>query len=81
MKYKKVIDAVQWNGNNIGEVFELIKYKYPFYYKNENKKELEIQTLEGNIIVSVGDYIVKDVWGEFYACKPDIFEHIYEVVE
>lgn len=81
MKYKKVIDAVQWDGNNIGEVFELIKYKCPFYYKNENEKELEIQTLEGNIIASVGDYIVKDVWGEFYACKPDIFEHTYEVVE
>lgn len=40
-----------------------------------------IETLEGGHIVSHGDYIVKGTHGEFYAVKPDIFEHKYEKVE
>lgn len=30
---------------------------------------------------SVGDYIIKGVKGEYYPCKPDIFESTYEVCE
>lgn len=41
----------------------------------------EIVTLEGVIQASEGDYIIKGVQGEFYACKPDIFEQTYEVAE
>lgn len=38
-----------------------------------------INTLEGNhMIVSIGDYIIKGIKGEFYPCKPDIFEATYE---
>ena len=40
-----------------------------------------IKTLEGDMIVSLGDYIIKGVNGEFYPCKPDIFEKTYEAVE
>ena len=43
-----------------------------------NDQELRIQTLEGSMIASVGDYIIKGVKGEFYPCKPDIFEMTYE---
>ena len=39
------------------------------------------QTLEGPLRVSVGDWIIKGVHGEFYPCKPDIFEATYEQVE
>lgn len=41
----------------------------------------EIVTLEGVMQASEGDYIIKGVQGEFYACKPDIFEQTYEVAE
>lgn len=41
----------------------------------------EIHTLEGTMQASEGDYIIKGVQGEFYACKPDIFEQTYEVAE
>lgn len=41
---------------------------------------LYIQTLEGKMRVSVGDYIIKGVRGELYACKPDIFIDTYEEV-
>ena len=40
-----------------------------------------IKTLEGNMEVSDGDYIIKGIQGEFYPCKPEIFEQTYEIVE
>lgn len=40
-----------------------------------------IKTLEGIMEVTPGDYIIKGVQGEFYPCKPDIFEQTYEKVE
>lgn len=40
-----------------------------------------IITLEGTMWASVGDYIIKGVQGEFYPCKPDIFEQTYEPAE
>ena len=41
----------------------------------------EIDTLEGVMTVSEGDWIIKGVKGEFYPCKPDIFEMTYEEVK
>lgn len=38
---------------------------------------LPIKTLEGKMIASDGDYIIRGVNGEFYPCKPDIFEKTY----
>ena len=38
---------------------------------------LPIKTLEGKMIASDGDYIISGVNGEFYPCKPDIFEKTY----
>ncbi len=43
--------------------------------------EITIPTLEGKMKVSDGDWIIKGVKGEFYPCKPDIFELTYELVE
>ncbi len=43
--------------------------------------EGEIKTLEGVMTISENDYIIKGVQGEFYPCKPDIFEATYEKVE
>lgn len=40
-----------------------------------------IQTLEGQMIGTVGDWIIKGIKGEVYPCKPDIFEATYEAVE
>jgi hypothetical protein len=41
---------------------------------------LKIYTLEGEMKVSNGDYIIKGVAGEFYPCKPDIFEQTYRPI-
>ena len=47
----------------------------------ETGADLAINTLEGTMTASPGDWIIRGVAGEFYACKPDIFEATYEAVE
>lgn len=42
---------------------------------------LTIQTLEGVMSANVGDYVIRGVKGEFYPCKPDIFDKTYEPAE
>lgn len=87
MKYRKkpvVVEAIQWNGENIEEVKDfagkllLCDIVYQFDYTT--KYDLQIKTLEGNMRVHEGDYIIKGVEGEFYPCKPSIFEKTYELV-
>lgn len=41
---------------------------------------IEIPTLEGTMVASPGDWIIKGVKGEFYPCKPDVFDITYEKV-
>lgn len=47
----------------------------------QTDKELDINTLEGVMHASIGDYVITGVSGEKYPCKPDIFELTYELVE
>ena len=42
---------------------------------------LIIPTLEGDMLAVENDYIIKGIQGEFYPCKPDIFEASYELVD
>ena len=93
-KYVKkpvVIEAIQWNENNLEEVMQFVgsEFKYDenteyatnkfVYFKTT--KRLLIHTLEGTMEVSKGDYIIKGIKGEFYPCKPDIFEASYSECE
>jgi hypothetical protein len=52
-------------------------------FKRENGMVIEatISTLEGTMVASPGDWIIRGVKGELYPCKPDIFEATYESVE
>lgn len=84
-KYRKkpvVIEAIQFDGWNWRECEQFMSNEplaFPQgFYKHE---KITISTLEGDMIASVGDYIIKGVNGEFYPCKPDIFEKTYEKVE
>ena len=49
--------------------------------ENNGRDAIVIPTLEGNMIASPGDWIIKGVHGEFYPCKPEIFAATYEEVE
>jgi len=42
--------------------------------------EIHIPTLEGTMIASPDDFVIQGINGEFYPCKPDIFEKTYEKV-
>ena len=79
-----VIEAMQWDGSY--DKYELIHMRWPelqdsgltSHHANRTIQWWAIATLEGHHVVSVGDYIIKGVKGEFYPCKPDIFEMTYE---
>ena len=43
----------------------------------QTDKEMDIETLEGTHHANIGDWIITDVKGEQYPCKPDIFEKTY----
>ena len=47
---------------------------------NPSDGSMLIMTLEGEMKVSHGDYVIRGVNGEFYPCKPDIFKSTYETV-
>ena len=92
MKYRKepvVIEAVQWDGRNLGEIKEFVGDSLIYEISDAAWKvgkgapavHMGIKTLEGTHICSKGDYIIKGVQGEFYPCKPDIFMQTYERVE
>lgn len=40
---------------------------------------ITIHTLEDDMVANPGDFVIRGVKGEFYPCKPDIFEQSYEV--
>ena len=92
MKYRKkpvVIEAVQLKVDNFDAVCDFMggtpvpKHNPDFgidEHGNTNEPYLGvyIETLEGKMLASYGDYIIKGVNGEFYPCKPDIFEKTYD---
>lgn len=81
MKYRKkpvVIEAIQWVGNNFIEIDEFIECEHRTF---PSEGRIEIETLEGTMLASIDDYIIKGIQGEFYPCKPDIFAETYEKVE
>lgn len=86
MKYRKkpvIIEAIQFedNSDRIIEIHEFMGGDtIRVNYEDKDNPYLKIETLEGIMKASVGDYIIKGVNGEFYPCKPDIFEKTYERV-
>jgi len=87
-RYRKrpvVIEAMQFNGIDdylaivdwmkaVGDTHALadeVRYSTPI---------MLIQTLEGTMAASPGDWIIRGVQGEFYPCKPDVFAATYEAV-
>ena len=86
MNFRKkpvIVEAIQYQREeNINEIQD--------FFGDGNGRELiynpedngyYIATLEGKMKISKGDWIIKGINGEFYPCKPDIFEKTYENVE
>lgn len=71
-------EAVQWTGDNHEEIRQFFNHSENFAFGP--KDTICIFTLEGKFHASKGDYIIKGIKGEYYAVKPDIFLHSYEII-
>jgi hypothetical protein len=92
MKFRKkpiVINAVQWVGTNLKEVIDFTglhesaakRWTWEEYAQIVATEGLKIFTLSGPVILKTGDWVIRGVNGEYYPCKPDIFEKTYDPVE
>ena len=71
------IEAVQWTGRNVKEIMRFVKNESAVITNGV----LIIKTLEGDMVASTGDYIIRGLRGEYYPCKPDVFQKKYEPCE
>lgn len=71
------ISAIQYTATpeNLLDIREFTGMELPV------STDLVIKTLEGEMLASPGDWIIKGVNGEFYPCKPDIFAKTYEQLD
>lgn len=76
-----VVEAVQLTHENISDIMKMTCGTYWSRPPMRAVSGVIIPTLEGGIHASFGDWIIKGIAGEFYPCKPDIFEKIYVVVD
>lgn len=94
MKFRKkpvVIEAVQFtlalrDAVVLGEAvapygIKCVSSSYHPGRREVHSAKFVVKTLEGDMEVSVDDWIIKGVKGETYPCKPDIFEATYEPAE
>lgn len=88
MKYRKrpvVVEAWKFTRGSIINVDSWVRrYRNDIKLVSQYGGEvlyIEIKTLEGTMKAELGDYIIKGVKGEFYPCKPDVFEATYELAE
>jgi hypothetical protein len=79
------VQAIKWTGMNLKNVISFTglhesakKWTWEEYENIVENEGLKIFTLEGPLFAQIGDFIIRGVKGEFYPCKPDIFEVTYE---
>lgn len=76
------ITAVRWDGTESRQR-DIVRWANGQIsgWHDEAGYFLRISTLEGELRVSPGDWVIRGIKGEFYPCKPDIFEATYEPIE
>lgn len=74
------IEAVQYTVTNINEIWDWAGADV-VYGPTETNTSAYITTLEGRMEAKPGDWIIRGVQGEFYPCKPSVFQKTYEAVE
>jgi hypothetical protein len=84
MKYKRKpveIDAMQYDGTRDSYYAMKEHWGIDFFamtYHYDDRCRIHIETLEGPMLASKDDFIIKGMEGEFYPCKPSIFHKKYE---
>lgn len=84
-KYRKKpveIEAIMFKDEieTLNDLYDFMGKVVTVVHHPTNVPYLKVETLEGTMKANVGDYIIKGVQGEFYPCKPDIFEATYDKV-
>ena len=90
------VEAIQLTKENIASVYKFVygidaiklfntmaEDRWEVYEQDVKEKGFKLMTLESDgqtQTASIGDYIIKGIAGEFYPCKPEIFEKTYENV-
>ena len=94
-KYRKkpvVIDAIQWPADiELREEDDPIHDEIDAWFRGMGADPdkimmmddgtISIATLEGEMAAQPGDWVIRGIKGEFYPCKPDIFDATYEKVK
>ena len=89
MKFRKkpvIIEAIQFTQENVEKLDKWLEDNAikDFGWQGDTlgtTTKLIIHTLEGDMTASPNDWIIKGVQGEFYPCKPDIFQATYEAID
>lgn len=88
LRYRKKpieIDAIQLTQENVAAVEAFINGKAREQMLPGPGRGMHagvvITTLEGKMLASWGDWVIRGIKGEFYPCRDDIFEATYEPVE
>lgn len=82
------VEAVQWLGFNLSNIESFVNdgslncsiVDATHGDGKAPRVDISINTLEGTMNASINDYIIKGLNGEFYPCKPDIFEKKYDII-
>lgn len=74
------IEAMQFTGHNYDRIASWMGDAATTMTSPGGTLDLHIETLEGTLHVSPDDWVIRGVQGEFYPCKPDIFEQTYDPV-
>lgn len=88
-KFRKkpvVVEAIRYEGNGNVEGHKSPDWMWAGFADGtlratDGSDPLIIKTLEGDMVVSPGDWIVQGTRGEIYPCKPGIFEETHELIE
>lgn len=75
-----IIEAEHFTEENKDRCFNFITCRASLDFDAQGQPCIHIRTLEGWMTAALGDYVIKGIAGEFYPCKPDIFEATYEDV-
>ena len=82
-KFRKkpiVIEAVKFTERTKDQALNFVRCNCIPSRDSAGNPTIVIQTLEGDMVATLNDWIIRGVSGEFYPCKPDIFEATYEPV-
>ena len=72
------VDAILWTGKNKDEVERFLSDGGQAYCGYVKGQYVDIGTSIGPMVASIGDYIIRDVHGDCYPCKPDVFKKTYD---